>query len=192
MAPSGGRELRARRLIGAGAVALLASMLLLDWLGVSFRAGSRSSGALGALPSGLEHHSTGWQAFTWARWVWLLTILLALVLALSARAWQELRGVVSPGALLAGLGALSSLLILYRVVHHPIAHAASLHAQAQLKLGIWLGLVAALAIAYGGYLQFDAGEDESGAGGPRGAEQAFGGIAVTGAELPAQEQPPAP
>jgi hypothetical protein len=191
MALPAARELPARRLAGAGAVALLAFMLLLDWLGVSFRAGSRSTGALSALPSALEHSSTGWQAFTWARWVWLLTILLALVLALSARAWQELRGIVDPGALLAGLGALSSLLIFYRVVHHPIAHTAGLHASAQLKIGIWLGLIARAAIAYGGYLQIDAAAAGQGADGPQGAEQAFGGLTVTGAEQPAEDEPPA-
>lgn len=105
--------------------------------------------------------------------------------------------------LLAGLGALSSLLILYRIVHHPIAEAAKLHAAAHLKLGIWLGLIAPLAIACGGYLQLDEGARARSGGVERG-ENAFGGVTVTAAEPlaeqpteqspepPARDEPPAP
>src|SRR6202035_720646 len=55
----------------------------------------------------------------------------------------------------AGLGALSTVLILYRIVHHPTANASfgSFHASVGIKLGIWLGLIAAMAVTYGGYLQ---------------------------------------
>ncbi len=52
--------------------------------------------------------------------------------------------------MVAGLGALSTLLILYRIIHHPSVSIAGLHAG--IKIGIWLGLIASAAVTYGGYL----------------------------------------
>ncbi len=186
MSPSGRRN-GARRLIGGGALALLVLMFLLDWLGVGFGEAGRPAGAIGYLPTGLDRSSTGWQAFTSSRWIWLLTIVVALAFAFPSGVGRGLRSPVQPGALVAGLGALSSLLILYRIVHHPIADATSLHAAAHLKLGIWLGLIAALAIACGGYLQLDEGA-RAGSGGAERGEDAFGGFTVTAAE-PLTESP---
>jgi len=184
------RRQGARRLIGGGAIALLVFVLLFDWLGVDFGEGGRPAGAIGFLPTGLDRSSSGWQAFTVARWIWLATILIALAVAFSpavVRAWPD-DG--PPGALVVVLGALSSLLILYRIVHHPIADAAKLHASAHLKLGIWLGLIAALAIAYGGYVQLDDAARASSGDAERG-EDAFGGITVAGGE-PSTQPPPEP
>ena len=62
------------------------------------------------------------------------------------------------GVIVAGLGALSTVLILYRIVHHPSgsgSEGAGVNRYSYsfgIELGIWLALVAAAAIAYGGYL----------------------------------------
>jgi formate hydrogenlyase subunit 3/multisubunit Na+/H+ antiporter MnhD subunit len=48
-------------------------------------------------------------------------------------------------AIVSGLGALCTLLVLYRVlISHPFSHA-------QVKFGAWLGLISCALIAYGGY-----------------------------------------
>ena len=62
------------------------------------------------------------------------------------------------GTIVAALGALSVLTILYRIVHHPIAPsgqgAGHLHITYRrgIEIGIWIALLAALLITYGGYL----------------------------------------
>ena len=48
------------------------------------------------------------------------------------------------------LGAVSTLLILYRIFKHPTLDIPGAHAG--IKIGIWLGLIAAAALTYGGYL----------------------------------------
>ncbi len=70
----------------------------------------------------------------------------------------QFKSPVQPGVIVAGLGALSTILIAYRIVHHPSGGAGgtvgSVHVSYSygIKLGIWLGLIAAVGIAYGGYL----------------------------------------
>jgi hypothetical protein len=83
---------------------------------------------------------------------------LALAAVPAAAAGFRRRGQVQVSAVLLLAGAVSSLLILYRIVHHPGANLSGEHAHTtyQIKLGIWLGLVAALAITFGGYLQLRA------------------------------------
>lgn len=138
------------RIEAGGAVLLLLALFLLDWYG---------SDITGTLPgshiSGGTFSSTGWESFTGSRWVWLAAIVLALGSAYAAAADQRLEGPVRLGACVFSLGVLSSVLILYRIVHHP-GPGASGHGVSityDVKLGIWPGLVAALAITAGGYLQ---------------------------------------
>ena len=102
--------------------------------------------------------ANGWHTFTNSRWLWLVTIVVALA---AVSVTVDARGLAlpgRPGALVGGLGALSTILILYRIINHPTAAAsttvAGVHytASAGIKIGIWLGLIAAAAITYGGYL----------------------------------------
>jgi hypothetical protein len=141
------------RLEAAGAIVLLIALFLLDWYG---------SDITGALPgshiSGATVSSTGWQSFASSRWIWLAAIVLALGSTYAAAAAQRLEGPVRLGACVLGMGALSTVLIIYRIVHHP-GPGASLHGvriSYDVKLGIWPGLIAALAITLGGYLQMRA------------------------------------
>ncbi len=150
----GRRRLRAADWItAAGGLALLVLLFFFDWFG---------AGVSGSLPgsriSGTTVSTTGWQTFTDSRWIWLATILAALGSALAAVAYRR-DGRVQPGALAAGLGAVSSALIVYRIAHHPSASLSvgHLHASYGIKPGIWLGLIAAVVITFGGYLQAQAG-----------------------------------
>jgi hypothetical protein len=141
---------RADRIAGAGAVAFLIFLFLFKWYG-----GSASS-SIGGL--GFSSNINGWHAFQNSRWIWLITIIVALGAVALTAAQRELQSPVKPSVIVAGLGALSMLLILYRIVHHPSGGVsgtiAGVHYSSSygIKIGIWLGLIAAAAIAYGGYL----------------------------------------
>jgi hypothetical protein len=140
----------ARRIVAVGAVALLVFMFFFDWYG-----GNVTGLARGVQLTGAALSSTGWQTFTISRWVWLLTALLALGSVVAWARGYEDRGPLPLSAIVAGFGALASALIVIRILHHPglSASAGTVHLSYGVKTGIWLGLIAALAIAFGGYLQ---------------------------------------
>jgi hypothetical protein len=141
---------RSDRIIGIGAIAFFIFLFFFKWYGVS------SSTSIGGV--NYSDSANGWHTFTNSRWIWIITIIVALaVVAISAGA-LKFKSPVQPGVLVAGLGALSAILIIYRIIDHPSAGTsgtiAGVHYSASvgIKIGIWLGLIAALALTYGGYL----------------------------------------
>jgi hypothetical protein len=84
-----------------------------------------------------------------------LTILVALGSVVALANGYKDDGRLPLSAIVAGLGALASALIVIRIVHHPgpSASSGSLHVSYGIKAGIWLGLLAALTITFGGYAQ---------------------------------------
>jgi hypothetical protein len=144
---------RADQIVGGGAVALFIFMFFFKWFG-----GSVSGVLPGGAVSAASTSSTGWDTFTNSRWIWLITILVALGAVIAIAGARRFESPVQPSVIVTGLGALSTLLIFYRIVHHPSASAnfGGLHASYGIKIGIWLGLIAAAAITYGGYLQMQA------------------------------------
>jgi hypothetical protein len=145
------------RLEAGGAITLFVFLFFLHWYGGSIT-GLLSDSHI----SGGTIEATGWEAFTSSRWIWLGTIVFALGGALAGAVAYRLEGPVQIGAVVLGLGTLSSVLIVYRIVYHPGANASGhgIHIAYGIKFGIWLGLLAALAITLGGYMQMRA---ESGA-----------------------------
>jgi hypothetical protein len=141
------------RLEAGGAIALFVFLFFLHWYG-----GSITGLLSGSHISGGTIDATGWEAFTSSRWIWLGTIVFAFGGALAAAVGYRLEGPVQIGAVVLGLGALSSVLIVYRIAYHPGANASGhgIHIAYGIKFGIWLGLLAALAITLGGYMQLRA------------------------------------
>jgi len=139
---------RSDRIIGISAIAFVIFLFIFDWYGVSTNASSIAG-------VNVSYSRSGWDTFTNSRWIWLLTIIAALVLVAVDAGLLKIESPVHPGAIVAGLGALSTVLILYRIIHHPTASASfgSFHASAGIKIGIWLGLIAAVGVTYGGYLR---------------------------------------
>jgi hypothetical protein len=140
---------RADQIVGGGAIALFIFMFFFKWFGVS-----TNVSAVAGVNVGGSVSSTGWDTFTNSRWIWLITIIVALGAVVLRAGQRELSLPVQPSVIIAGLGALSTLLILYRILHHPSASASfgTFHTSVGIKIGIWLGLIAAAAITYGGYL----------------------------------------
>ena len=135
---------------GGGAVAFFVFLFFFNWYGGSYKGTVPvAGGSFGASVS-----STGWDTFTNSRWIWLLTIVVAIGAIVLVAAQRKLELPVRLSVLVAGLGALSTLLILYRIVHHPSGGASFAGASFSygIKIGIWLGLIAAGALTYGGYL----------------------------------------
>jgi hypothetical protein len=140
---------RSDQIVGGGAIALFIFLFLFKWYGYSSNAPS-----IAGVNVSSSYSIDGWHAFQNSRWIWIITIIVALGAVAIASGALELKSPVQLGVLVAGLGALSTLTILYRIVHHPTASASfgSFHASVGIKIGIWLGLIAAAAITYGGYL----------------------------------------
>jgi hypothetical protein len=140
---------RSDRVIGIGAIALFIFVFLFKWYGYSGNAPSITGANVSS-----SYSINGWHTFTVNRWIWLITIIVALGAVAISAGVLKLKSPVQPGVLVAGLGALSTLTILYRIIHHPTANASfgSFHASVGIKLGIWLGLAAAAVLTYGGYL----------------------------------------
>jgi len=167
---------RADQFIGGGAIALFIFMFFFKWYGVS------SSSSIGG--AGFSSSANGWHTFTNSRWIWLITIIVALVAVAVAAGHLKLESPVQPGVVVAALGALSTALILYRILDHPSAGGSGtiggVHysASAGIKIGIWLGLIAAALITYGGYLAMQH-EGTSLSDVREQASSAFSGIAGT-------------
>jgi hypothetical protein len=141
---------RSDRIIGISAIAFFVFLFFFKWYGVS------SSSSIGGVS--YSDSANGWHTFTNSRWIWIITIIVALAAVAISAGVFELQSPVQRGVLVAGLGALSSILILYRILDHPSAGTsgtiAGVHYSASvgIKIGIWLGLIAALGVTYGGYL----------------------------------------
>lgn len=140
---------RSDQIVGISAIALFIFLFFFKWYGVSSNAPS-----IGGVNVNTSYNINGWHSFSVNRWIWLITIVVALGAVAISMGVLQLKSPVQPGVLVAGLGALSTLGILYRIIHHPTASASfgSFHASAGIKIGIWLGLIAAAGITYGGYL----------------------------------------
>jgi hypothetical protein len=176
---------RADRIVGVSAIALFIFMFFFKWYGVSSNVSSFAG-------INVNVSRTGWETFTVSRWIWLLTIVVALGAVAIAAGALKLELPVQRGVLVAGLGALSTLLILYRILHHPTANVsiANVHSSIGIKFGIWLGLIAAAGITYGGYLGMQA-EGTSLADVRAQATDAMGNLsAAVGNSQPATEPTP--
>jgi len=145
---------RADQIVAGGAIALFIFLFFFKWYGGS------ASTSIGGVSLGSSLN--GWHSFTNSRWIWLITIIVALGSVVLVAGQRKLEIPVQPSVIVAGLGALSSIFILYRIVHHPSGGASGgvgithFSYSYGIKIGIWLGLISALAITYGGYLQMKA------------------------------------
>jgi hypothetical protein len=169
----------ARRIVAVGAVALAVFIFFFNWYG-----GSVTGLSVGAHLIGATVSTTGWQTFTISRWVWLLTILVALGSVVAQSNGYKDDGPLPLSALVAALGALASALIVIRILHHPgpSLRGTSVHISYGIKTGIWLGLVAALAITFGGYVQTRPEKQKTlkDADPPEDSAAAFSGLTVSG------------
>lgn len=92
--------------------------------------------------AGIDVTANAWEAFTWIDLVLGATVIVALAGGVArALGWEPKRR-RRVGRLIAGLGIASTLLVLYRVIDPP--------GESSREVGLFLGFVAAAAVAYGG------------------------------------------
>jgi hypothetical protein len=123
---------------GVGGIVLLIS-LFLPWYGVSIDVANVS----------VSESASGWESLDFID-ILLFLISIAAIGVVAARAVGQLPAEVPGAVVLLGLGGLAVLLVLYRIIDIP---ADDVPDQVDLsrKIGVFIALIGAGAIAYGGW-----------------------------------------
>lgn len=137
------RLTQGEKIAAVSGVALILIMFIFTWYAVE---------AIGeSVP---DSGANAWQAFSFIDIVLFITVAAAIGLALISASQTEVGLPVAASAVVAGLGILSAILIFYRIIDTPgdlgVAGEA-FDIQVVRKIGVWLGLLAAIGVAYGGW-----------------------------------------
>jgi hypothetical protein len=174
------------KIAGVSAV-LLFIFMFFTWFGVEV---SGSGGFSGTVPGA---GGSAWDALDFIPIVLVVTIVLALVNVTLRLSDSDYEPPVSMNVAVTVLGALSVLLILFRIIDPPsFGSFGGVSVDGTLEIGIFLGLITAAGIAYGGYR----GMQEEGASFSGTADKLSGGGSGPGAGSPpppsASTPPPPP
>jgi protein-S-isoprenylcysteine O-methyltransferase Ste14 len=140
-------RLRAGEAIYLVAAVLLFVFMFFTWFGaeVSGSAGTIKFGGVGA-------GGSAWQSLEVIPIFLMLAIAVALGAAILRLVGSDWEPAVPPGAAVTATGLLATLLILYRIVFPPgFGEFGGVTVDATLQVGVFLALLAALGIAYGGW-----------------------------------------
>ena len=181
--------------VSAVSAILLFVFMFFDWFGVEVSGVPGFSGTVSSSGGG-----SAWDALDVIPIFLMLAIVAAIGVAVIRLTDADVEPPVSMNAIVAGLGGFAVLLILYRIVSPPdFGSFGGVSVDATLKFGIFLGLIAAAGIAYGGYsamreegATFGGEADRLGGGGP---QPPAGGAAPPPpppAQQPPQSQQPPP
>jgi hypothetical protein len=176
------------------AIALLLDMFIFKWFGLKV-----SGGSFGGISA--EGSKNAWGSFDFIDIILFITVLATLGMAYLRASDTELDLPVAASVVVAVLGGLSTLLILFRLISPPDFGASSLpdgidHTR---KIGAFLGLILAGAITYGAWrtmqdegTSFQHAADNVGGGGSSGAGGGYGGGPADSAPPPPSEPAPPP
>jgi hypothetical protein len=128
------------KIAGAFGVALLIIMFL-AWWGTPDTIEVEGLGEVST--EGFGGDANAWEAADFLDLIWALTALVAIGLAITAATASQVNLPVALSAITAGLGILSVVTILFRLIDTPY--------DLDRKYGVFLGLIAAAGIAYGGW-----------------------------------------
>ena len=182
--------------VSAVSAVLLFIFMFFDWFGAKV---SGVAGFSGNVPGAT---ADAWQAFDVIDIILLIAIVAAVGVAVMRLTDADFEPRVSVNTIVAALGALAVVLIIYRMIDPPGGESvAGVSIDITLKLGIFLGLIAAAGIAYGGYsamreegMTFGDAADRlsggSGSGGASGGGPSGGGTPPP--PPPPSSTPPAP
>jgi hypothetical protein len=132
--------------VSAVSAILLFIFMFFDWFGAKV---SGVPGFSGSVEGGA---GSAWDALDVIPIFLMLAIVAALGVAIIRLTDADLEPPVSLNTIVAALGGLAVLLILYRIIDPPGGDSlAGVSVDITLKFGIFLGLIAAAGIAYGGY-----------------------------------------
>lgn len=132
--------------IAGGSAILLFIFMFFDWFGVEV---SGVGGFSGSVPGG---GGSAWDALDFIPIILVITIIAALVMVGLRLADSPYEPSVPMSTIVTALGVISVLLILFRIIDPPsFASFGGVSVDATLSVGIFLGLIAAGGIAFGGY-----------------------------------------
>jgi hypothetical protein len=178
--------------VSAVSAVLLFVFMFFDWFGVKVSGVPGFSGDVTGSGGG-----SAWDALDVIPLFLMLAIVVAIAVAVIRLTDADVEPPVSMNAIVAALGGLAVLLILYRIISPPdFGSFGGVTVDATLKLGIFLGLLAAAGIAYGGYSAMReegatfGGEADRLGGGGGGDQPPAGGPPPP--PPPAQQPPPPP
>jgi hypothetical protein len=137
------RLTQGEKIAGVSGIALILIMFIFSWYGVE-------AGGQSVPDSGVN----AWEAFSFIDIVLFITVAAAIGLVVISASETEVGLPVALSAVVAGLGALSVILIFYRIIDTPgdvgvVGEAFDIDVVR--KIGVWLGLIAAVGVAYGGW-----------------------------------------
>jgi len=179
--------------ISAASAILLFVFMFFDWFGVEVSGVPGFSGTIGGAGG------SAWDALEVIPIFLMIAIIAAVGVAVIRLTDADLEPPISLNAIVAALGALAFLLILYRIVNPPGGGSfGGVSVETTLEIGIFLGLLAAAGIAYGGYAAMreegmtfgDVGDQLS--GGPGGGHQPPAGGPPPPPAPPSSPPPPPP
>ena len=128
------------KIAGASGVALILIMFIFDWFSVE------AAGGIGPSFGG-----SAWEVFGGIDIVLFLAALAGIGLAVMSASQSNVNMPVALSAITAGLGGLAALLVLYRIISPPDGGLGDL-VDVGRSIGVFLGLIAAAGVAYGGWV----------------------------------------
>ena len=179
------------KIVGVSAILLFAFMFF-DWFGVEVSGISGFSGDFGA--------GNAWDTLDFIPIVLIATVIAALALVVVRLSDADFEPVVPMSVIVAVLGGLSVLLILYRVIDPPgVSEVPGVEVDVTRKLGLFLSLIAAVGVAFGAYrtmedegVTFGDAADRLGGGGGSAPPPNDPGAGGTPPPPPPSQQPPPP
>jgi hypothetical protein len=178
-----GKLSRGEKIAGASAVALFI-FTFFDWFTVSV------SGAGSAFTSGAIGAGSAWDALDNIPIFLMFTILVVLAVVGLRLSDSDFEPPISPSVVVVVLGAISVLLILFRIIDTPGGGSfAGVSVNVSPTFGIFISLIAAAGITYGGY---EAMKEEGASFGEVAERFGGGGSSQTPAPPPPPVAPPPP
>lgn len=133
------------KVAGISAV-LLFIFMFFDWFGVEI------SGEGGSISFGSGAGGNAWDALDVIPFVLLIAIVVALVNVVLRLSDSDYEPPISMNVAVAVLGGIAALLVLYRVISPPdFGSFGGVTVEATREFGLYLGLLASIGIAFGGY-----------------------------------------
>jgi hypothetical protein len=141
------RLTQGEKIAGVSGVALILIMFIFKWFGLEV------SGSTGGFEFSAGGSENAWGSYGFIDIVLFITVAAAIGLALMSASQTEVGLPVAASAIVAGLGVLSVVLIVISIISPPDfgADLDGTGVDQTRKIGVWLGLIAAIGVAYGGW-----------------------------------------
>ena len=167
--------------VAGGSAVLLFIFMFFDWFKVEVSSGVGLASAGG----------NAWEWFSWIDLLMLLTVIVALAVVVIRLSDAIIEPPVSLNAVVAILGGLSVICVLFRIIDPPGASQsfAGVSVDVGRQIGVFLGLIATAGITYGGYRAM---QEEGTSFGEIGDQLSSRGGAGSGPPQPPSSTPPSP